>query len=196
MTTDRLIRADAARNRERILENARSQITTHGPDISMVDIATAAGVAVGTLYRHFPTKTDLIAAVVTEQMERLVEVIDESLVRIESGQAQAGHELLRFIERVVEDAARDRALRAAALSLQEVADCSPMVSRAFSALGRLVAAGRASGCLRADLSSDDVALLACTGPFDHPAHDRQRWLELIQPGLLAQPAVTTPAQKG
>ena len=118
MTTDRLIRADAARNRERILENARSQITTHGPDISMVDIATAAGVAVGTLYRHFPTKTDLIAAVVTEQMERLVEVIDESLVRIESGQAQAGHELLRFIERVVEDAARDRALRAAALSLQ------------------------------------------------------------------------------
>ena len=134
MTTDRLIRADAARNRERILENARSQITTHGPDISMVDIATAAGVAVGTLYRHFPTKTDLIAAVVTEQMERLVEVIDESLVRIESGQAQAGHELLRFIERVVEDAARDQALRAAALSLQEVADCSPMVSRAFSCL--------------------------------------------------------------
>lgn len=57
-------RADAVRNRKKILTVASEQITAHGPGAGMDGIAAAAGVAVGTHHRHFPTKTDLIAAVV------------------------------------------------------------------------------------------------------------------------------------
>lgn len=186
MTTDRLVRADAARNREKILETARSQITAHGPDVGMGEIARAAGVAVGTLYRHFPTKTDLVRGIVAEHVEKLTAMAQESLARIESGQAEADHELLRFMRGVLDASAEDRALKAAALALHAETACSQTVLRAISVLDRLVAAGRDSGRLRADLSSGDVVLLASTGPFDHPAESRDRWLQLVMPGLLAQ----------
>jgi len=195
MTTDRLIRADAARNRERILDTARSRITVHGPDVSMVDIAAAAGVAVGTLYRHFPTKTDLVAAIVSEHLDKLAGLVEKSVIRVESGLAEADDELLHLLLTVLDGAADNRALRAAALTLPEQPAYSQSVLRAFSALNQLVAAGRAAGRLRPDLTADDVVLLACTGPFDQPAQARERWLDLVRPGLLAQPAHSAPAQK-
>lgn len=195
MTTDRLIRADAARNRERILDTARSRITVHGPDVSMVEIAAAAGVAVGTLYRHFPTKTDLVAAIVSEHLDKLAALVEQSVVRVESGLAEADHELLHLLRTVLDGAADNHALRAAALSLPAEPAHSGSVLRAISALNQLVAAGRAAGRLRTDLTSDDVVLLACTGPFDQSAQARERWLDLVRPGLLAQPAPSTSPQE-
>ena len=59
-------RADAVRNRASILEAARRLVAEQGTEVAMGEIARAAGVAVGTLYRHFPNKTDLLAAVVNE----------------------------------------------------------------------------------------------------------------------------------
>lgn len=70
-TQQRRMRADAVRNRAKILEAARTEIAGRGPDVGMEVIAGTAGFAVGTLYRHFPTKTDLVGAVLTEYVEQM-----------------------------------------------------------------------------------------------------------------------------
>ena len=69
--TGRVLRADARRNVERLLEAARVAIARDGPDASLDDIARDAGVGSGTLYRHFPTRVDLLEAVYREEVERL-----------------------------------------------------------------------------------------------------------------------------
>jgi AcrR family transcriptional regulator len=70
-TSERKPRADAQRNRERILEVARKAFTRSGADISLDDVATQAGVGPGTLYRHFPTRDALLEAVYRTEVERL-----------------------------------------------------------------------------------------------------------------------------
>jgi AcrR family transcriptional regulator len=69
--TDRKPRADAQRNRERILEVAKKEFTRSGANASLEEIAKKAGVGPGTLYRHFPTREDLLVAVYRSEMEKL-----------------------------------------------------------------------------------------------------------------------------
>ena len=69
-------RADAVRNRTAILEAAKQLVTEKGAEVAMGEIARVAGVAVGTLYRHFPNKADLLAAVVNEYVEALGRLIE------------------------------------------------------------------------------------------------------------------------
>ena len=69
--TDRKPRADAQRNRERILEVAKQEFTRSGANASLEDIAKKAAVGPGTLYRHFPTREDLLVAVYRSEMEKL-----------------------------------------------------------------------------------------------------------------------------
>jgi AcrR family transcriptional regulator len=69
--TDRKPRADAQRNRERILEVAKQEFTRSGANASLEEIAKQAGVGPGTLYRHFPTREELLVAVYRSEMEKL-----------------------------------------------------------------------------------------------------------------------------
>src|SRR6202030_2010022 len=69
--TDRKPRADAQRNRERILEVAKQEFTRSGANASLEEIAKKAGVGPGTLYRHFPTREELLVAVYRSEMEKL-----------------------------------------------------------------------------------------------------------------------------
>src|SRR5260370_37341068 len=69
--TDRKPRADAQRNRERILEEAKQEFTRSGANASLEEIAKKAGVGPGTLYRHFPTREELLVAVYPSQGEKL-----------------------------------------------------------------------------------------------------------------------------
>jgi AcrR family transcriptional regulator len=69
----RKLRADAKRNRERILEVARQVFTRRGAEASMDEIAKRAGIGPGTLYRHFPTRDELLAAVYISEVEKLAE---------------------------------------------------------------------------------------------------------------------------
>jgi AcrR family transcriptional regulator len=72
-TVARRVRADAKRNRERILEVARQVFTRRGGEASMDEIAKRAGIGPGTLYRHFPTRDELLAAVYISEVEKLAE---------------------------------------------------------------------------------------------------------------------------
>ena len=177
-------RADAVRNRAGILKAARRLVTERGTDVAMGEIAREAGVAVGTLYRHFPNKADLLAAVVTQYVEAVAEDAQDAWARVEAGRADAAQELLEFLERALEMISRSHAAKAVAQALGAQVEYSEPETRATRALERLIGAGRASGRLRGDLAVSDLYILMVFYPGDGPAEVRRRWLELIRPGLL------------
>ena len=177
MTQPRALRADAVRNRTKILAAAREQITIHGPEAGMDEIAAAAGVAVGTLYRHFPTKTDLVAAVVAEYVEQVADAADAALKRTTSG-ARAVEELSVFLERVVEASASDHAVKAAAHALGATPGDPDAEHRAGATLADLIRIAQADGDIHPDVTVADLYLLFTTAPTDRPSEDRARWLEL------------------
>src|SRR5262245_33161892 len=104
-TTERVLRSDARRIREAILTAANQRCAYQGLDAQMPDIAKAAKVGVGTVYRHFPTKDHLIAALAAERFERLAEKAEEG---IESGDPWEG--LCAFIRFAANLQADDRGL--------------------------------------------------------------------------------------
>ena len=177
-------RADAVRNRASILEAARRLVAEQGTEVAMGEIARAAGVAVGTLYRHFPNKTDLLAAVVNEYVEALADDAQDAWARVEAGRSDAAQELLGFLERALEMISRSHAAKTVAQALGAEVEYAEPETRATEALGRLIEEGRASGRLRSDLTVSDLYILMVFYPGDGSPEVRRRWLELIHPGLL------------
>ena len=177
-------RADAVRNRTSILEAARRLVAEQGTEVAMGEIARAAGVAVGTLYRHFPNKTDLLAAVVNEYVEALADDAQDAWARVEAGRSDAAQELLGFLERALEMISRSHAAKTVARALGAEVEYAEPETRATEALGRLIEEGRASGRLRSDLTVSDLYVLMVFFPGDGSLEVRRRWLELIRPGLL------------
>ncbi|MFE3113838.1 TetR/AcrR family transcriptional regulator [Kitasatospora indigofera] len=186
MTQARAPRADAVRNRKKILTAAGGQITAHGPDVGMDEIAAAAGVAVGTLYRHFPTKTDLVAAVVAEYVARVADDAEAALARVATGTVRALDELTAFLGRVVEQSVTDRAVKAAAQTLGAEPGNRADEDRASSAVAGLIRAGQADGDIHPDVTVNDIYLLFSTAPTTQPSTARTRWLALVTPGLTTQ----------
>lgn len=177
-------RADAVRNRTAILEAAKQLVAEQGTEVAMGEIARVAGVAVGTLYRHFPNKADLLAAVVNEYVEALADDAQDAWARGEAGRSDADQELLGFLERALEMIARSHAAKTVAQALGAQVEYTEPETRATEALGRLIEAGRSSGRLRRDLTVSDLYILMVLYPGDGSAEIRRRWLELIRPGLL------------
>jgi AcrR family transcriptional regulator len=183
---DRRLRADAARNRARILEAAREGIAVHGPEVSMDEIASAADVAVGTLYRHFPTKDDLVAAVSENHMASVADDVEQALVRVAAG-ATAADEIEGLMLRFVESSARNRVVKEAArgLGMDLHRTDGPQTRRVTVALTELLDRGRAGGGVRDGVTVQDVYLLLMTMPTEQPAAARTRWAELVLRGILA-----------
>ena len=179
-------RADAVRNRASILEAAKQLVAEQGADVAMGEIARVAGVAVGTLYRHFPNKADLLAAVVSEYVEALADDAQGAWERVEVGRSDVDQELLGFLERALELIARSHGAKSVAQALGAEVEYAEPESRATEALGRLIEAGRSSGRLRCDLTVSDLYILMVFYPGDDSAEVRRRWLELIRPGLLGR----------
>jgi AcrR family transcriptional regulator len=197
-------RADAVRNRRRILAAARDQITRHGPDVGMDEIAATAGVAVGTLYRHFPTKSDLVTAVIAEFVADVAADAEASWARVAAG-AGALAELTSFIIRVVEASANNHAVKAAARSIGAEDGHGAGEDRARAALSALIREGQGRGEVNCDLTVGDIYLLMSTAPTDQPSSSRARWLTLVLPGLAcgsrpsaptAPPRINARAQRG
>jgi AcrR family transcriptional regulator len=183
--TERPMRADAARNRSKILESAERQIVLHGPDARMEVIAEEAGVAVGTLYRHYPTKDALVAAVVETHVEQITAELEATAARIEAG-SDPLEEFTRFLLGTVELAASNKAAKAAARTLGAQYDITANTNRGLTAMHHVIQECHRTGLLRPDFGVEDFYLLFSTIPVDQPPKLRERWLELVLKGVFAQ----------
>jgi AcrR family transcriptional regulator len=186
------MRRDAERNRERITSVARKLIATHGGDVSMEAIAAVAGVAVGTLYRHYPTKADLVAAVIESSVEEVAELALGTEAAIAAG-GDIREELASLLRRIASRGSENRALRATALSLgvpdklrPEESPPAPgsAMATVLAALDRILDAARADGVVRQDTARVDIAvLLRGVLDFELDERSRDRYVEIILAGL-------------
>jgi AcrR family transcriptional regulator len=169
----RLSRADAVRNRARILAAADELLARDGVDVPLDDIARRAGVGPGTLHRHFPTKAELVGAVLAERLARRV---DEAARALEEEGARAGSVLRELIERLLDDGLANRALKQL-LEAEGLPLGDRSAVRAFhSLLTRLVGEARRERSVRDDLRREDVeAILAgALAAQDHAGGRRER----------------------
>ncbi|MEK6326865.1 MAG: helix-turn-helix domain-containing protein [Actinomycetota bacterium] len=179
-------RADARRNRERILVAARRQFAANGLEAQMDDIARAADLGVGTVYRHFPTKEALLQALAADRFIRLTEWAREAL---EVPDAWEGFR--DYLRRSAELGANDRLLSEAMAERDAFQGAQREKDDLMEATAALVERAQAAGELRPDIRAQDIAMLMCglgraTGPgsFDH-ATSWERYLEIIVAGLRA-----------
>jgi AcrR family transcriptional regulator len=183
---DRVLRADARRNREAVLAAAKKLFADQGLDAQMPDIAKGAKVGVGTVYRHFPTKDDLIAALAVERFERLAE---KARAGIEAEDPWEG--LCDFIRFAALLQADDRGLCEVMGSRPEVMNQSALAVGLDKITDELVKRAQRSGELRKDLDWQDIPMIACgmgsvTQATMGPGMGRwPRLVEIIIDGLRA-----------
>ena len=154
---DRPLRADAARNRARVLEVAYDTFAAEGLSVPIDEIARRAGVGAGTVYRHFPTKDDLFQAVVDNRLRHIVDV--GSALAENKAPEQALFVFFRSL--VLQFGATDRgladALAGAGIDVETV---MPETETAFLAiLQSLLEAGQTAGAVRSDVDVADVKAL-------------------------------------
>src|ERR1700753_1858860 len=162
-------RADAVRNRERVLEAAKAVFSAGGADASLEAVAKHAGVGIGTLYRHFPTCEDLFEAVSRREVEQLGDLADQL-----AHEPDPVESLRRWLHSTVEFVATKKGMLAA---LQLVTYGSSelqaySLDRLTQAVGALLARAVAAGEIRADIGAEDV-LRALIGMCY--LHDRPGW---------------------
>jgi AcrR family transcriptional regulator len=153
---DRPLRADARRNRERLLRTAKAAFAEDGLSVSLDEIARRAGVGPGTLYRHFPTKESLFEAVVHERLQGLL----DHARALRTG-PDAGAALFVFVERLVGEAAAKRdlvdALAGAGVDVKTSVAATAADLR--GEIGRLLHLAQTSGAVRTDLTIADLMAL-------------------------------------
>ncbi|AHH96522.1 TetR family transcription regulator [Kutzneria albida DSM 43870] len=149
------LRADAVRNRNRILEVARKLFAERGLDVPMAAVARHAGVGVATLYRRFPTRESLITEVFADQFAACVSVVDDALADPDPWRG-----FCTVIERVCAMQAVDRGFSAAVVAAFPGAfDVEQERDRALRGFAELTRRAKENGRLRADFAQDDLTLL-------------------------------------
>jgi AcrR family transcriptional regulator len=180
----RPLRADARRNRDKVVAAAAAAFAESGLEAQVEDIARRAGVGVGTVYRHFPTKEALVEALAAEHFERLADIAEAAL-------GEEGEPWAIFASVI---------WRSANAASSDVAWCEIIGGHAAQAAARgklrlatamttLIARAQAAGTMRADATVDDVRTIMCG--FGHVAAaqragaglDWERYLEIALDGL-------------
>jgi AcrR family transcriptional regulator len=193
--TARRVRADAQRNIDALLQSAMVVFATSGVNAPVRQIAEKAGVGVGTVYRHFPQRSDLIVAV----FRREVDACADAAAVLATGH-EPGEALARWMQRYVDFISAKRGLAAALHSGNPAYDSLPAYfqKRLRPALQTLLEAAAAAGEVRAGVEPDDllraIASLCAPAQDGDPAHAR-RMVALLADGLRygASPSNSIPS---
>lgn len=176
-------RADARRNRERIMDAARELFAESGVEAQMDEVAQRAGVGVGTVYRHFPTKDELHGALIAQRFAQFVAIASEEREREDPWEA-----LETCLRRCAEIQANDLGAchlvsrGAVVLGLAEAER-----SALYAVTEELVERARDAGAVRADASADDVPVMMCAlSAVASAGKPWERLLQLVLDGLRAK----------
>jgi len=148
-------RPDAQRNRERLVAAAHALFAANGVDVSVREIARLAGVGVGTLYRHFPTREDLVDAVLEDALDEFVVAAEDAL-----REPDAWDGFVRFMEHALVLNARNRGVRDVIETQAHGRErAAAMRARLRPLLVELIERAQEQGALRADFAPQDVSLV-------------------------------------
>jgi len=184
------MRADAVMNRHRILEAAEKVFSTEGVSVPIDTVAERAGVGVGTVYRHFPTKEDLFEAIVMTRLEELLELAHDEVSAESPGTA-----LVSFLQQFASQAWAKHdlfdAMGAAGIDFKE--RCAEKVGDLKKSVGLLLTRAQDAGDVRRDMSADELIGLimgscqaAANVGLDEVA--RQRMVSIVCDGIRASAA--------
>jgi AcrR family transcriptional regulator len=185
-------RADAVRNRERVLEAAKTVFSAGGPDASLEAVAKRAGVGIGTLYRHFPTREALFEAVYRREVEQLGELAEQ--LKSEAAPVEALRLWLRSnVELVATKKGMSTALALAVHGSSEL--YAYTFDRLTKAVGALLDRAVAAGEIRADIGPEDLlrTLVGMCYMHDQPGWQATvlRLVDVFVDGLCAQTSQQT-----
>jgi AcrR family transcriptional regulator len=190
--TDQL-RADAQRNRDAIVAAARAAFAGNGLQTSLDDIAKRAGVGSGTLYRHFPTRDDLVAAVFAERMAENLAAA-QATGELDPWEAFAG-----YVQRTCRAQATDKGLADLLAIGHPGKELRGLRARAYTGFNALIDAAKTSGDLRSDFTAEDLVLLmmANAGIIDRAGTAATaasaRFVALALDGFRTEGATAAPA---
>src|SRR4051794_39944910 len=188
-TEERPLRADARRNREKVLVAARTVFSEHGRDAQMDDVARRAGVGVGTVYRHFPTKEALIEALMVAAFEAIAAQAEAALEVEDPWEA-----FTSVLWQGAEIMAADRALSEVFASIPGAMESAmPTVEGLTKTMAVVIRRAQEAGVLRDDVVVDDIPMVMCgigsaTKKEHRCAAAWRRHLAIVLDGLRAQSA--------
>lgn len=189
------LRADAERNRAAIVEAARAVFAEQGLEAPLDEIAKLAGTGNATLYRRFPTRGDLVAAVFAERMVEHVKAVEAALA-----DSDAWNGFASYVRAITAMQARDRGIAdLVTMDVSAAPEIEQLRTRAYEGVVALVERARTAGVLRSDFTDQDVVLLlmANAGLVEraHGITDSAsaRLIGLLLDGLRADAATDAPA---
>ena len=170
------LRADARRNLERVLDAATEAFAASGPDASIDDIARLAGVGHGTVFRRFPTKDDLMYAVIERHVAQMQTMAEEALESDDPGEA-----FFDFARQVAELGMSTPGLHRC------VVHCGskPGAAELDRLVAKIVSRAQQAGAVRADVEPVDVQLLVRSALTSAPSGQWRRYLDVVLDGLRA-----------
>jgi AcrR family transcriptional regulator len=177
-------RADARRNQETLLDAAAAAFIASGVDVPVRDIAARAGVGIGTIYRHFPTRADLIVAVYRHQVEACAEAGPALLAGSSSPHAALASWINLFVDFLVTKHGLAKALQSDNAAFQTLH--AYFLDRLIPVCGQLLDAAAAAGEIRPDMDAYELLRGVgnlCIGADNNPRYDARRMVELVIAGL-------------
>jgi AcrR family transcriptional regulator len=178
-------RADKARNRARILAAASEAFAARGVETQMDDVASRAGLGVGTIYRHFATKEALMVALMASRFEQILEVVRHGIEREDGEPFEVFADVLR---QGAEVAAADAAAQDALMRVGGIwSDVVPIQLELQAAMQVLMDRAQQAGTMRNDVSAIDISMIMCgmSATMSVGEWDWHRYLELVLDGLRA-----------